>query len=113
MKVFLSHCSLDKPRLIDFARRLREEHAIDVWLDLWEIGPGDDVVAKINEALAECQAGLIAFSQHTFSGKWVSAEISTLIHSRIEDNKRIIPVILDDAPAIPPLLKPLAAWPWL
>ncbi|MFN7768380.1 MAG: CHAT domain-containing protein [Planctomycetaceae bacterium] len=108
MKVFLSHCSADKPRIEEFAKRLRTEHAIDVWFDNWEIGAGEDVVAKINEALDACEAGLIAFSKNTFSGKWVSAEISTLIHDRIEKNRRIIPVILDDAPSIPALLRPLA-----
>ena len=105
-KVFCSHASPDKPAVEEFARRLREERGIDAWFDLWEITPGDDVVRRMDDGLASCDAALIFLSHAT--GKWMDAEVSTLIHDRIEAGKRVIPVLMvDDAP-IRPLLRPLA-----
>ena len=42
-RVFLSHSSLDKERFaVGFAERLRE-NGVDVWLDDWELVPGDSL----------------------------------------------------------------------
>ena len=43
---FLSHASEDKAFVLDFAARLRKR-GIDLWLDRWEILPGDSFVDKI------------------------------------------------------------------
>lgn len=48
-KVFVSHASEDKDRFVlDFATRLRAS-GIDVWLDKWEMLPGDSLIDKIFE----------------------------------------------------------------
>lgn len=52
-RVFISHSSKDKPAVEKLARALRAK-GIDAWLDKWEIAPGDDIVARINEGLEEC-----------------------------------------------------------
>src|SRR5712691_12860113 len=55
-KVFLSHASEDKEFVLDFASRLRRR-GVDVWLDRWEILPGDSFVDKIfDEGLAQAKA---------------------------------------------------------
>jgi hypothetical protein len=106
-KVFCSHRSTDKPAVEAFAGRLRER-GIDAWYDAWEISPGDDLVAKINEGLATCDWGLIFFSRHTLGSKWVSAEVSTLIYRMITAGQPVIPVIIDEDADIPALLRPRA-----
>jgi len=106
-KVFVSHCSIDKPAVQQLVAALYA-HGIHAWYDAIEIGPGDDVVAKINDGLASRDAGLVVFSSNTDRGRWVGAEISTLFHERIEEGKVLIPVILGDGAWIPPLIKPLA-----
>jgi hypothetical protein len=63
VRVFISHSSKDKPAVERLAVAL-QERGIQPWLDKWEIGPGDDIVAKINAGLEEASAGLIVFSQH-------------------------------------------------
>ena len=59
-KVFLSHASEDKERFVlSFAAALRER-GVDVWLDKWEILPGDSLVDKLfEEGLKEADAVLI------------------------------------------------------
>lgn len=62
-KVFLSHASEDKDRfVVDFARQLRE-NGVDVWLDQWEMKPGDSLVGKIfEEGLKDARAVIIVLS---------------------------------------------------
>src|SRR5882672_1552101 len=64
-KVFLSHASEDKEFALDLASHLRER-GVDVWLDRWEILPGDSFVAKIfDEGLAQAKAVIVIISRHS------------------------------------------------
>jgi hypothetical protein len=101
--VFCSHASPDKPRVKEFAERLRVD-GIDAWVDGWEIGSGDDLVARINEGLARASAGLVFFSRHTAKSVWVNAEISALTYRAVQ-GLEVIPVLLDDDAELPPLLE--------
>lgn len=104
-KVFCSHRGVDKPRVLEVARKLAEA-GIDPWVDAWEILPGDDFIAKINPGLEECDVGLVFFSKATEAGKWQMAEISALTRQAIQEGKRLIPVLLEPDVPIPPLLRP-------
>ncbi|MFM7548523.1 MAG: toll/interleukin-1 receptor domain-containing protein [Cyanobacteriota bacterium] len=106
MKVFLSHSSRDKPAVEALARYLRQE-GIDAWLDKWEIGPGDDIIAKMNDGLEQADAGVIVFSAQSLQSPWVNAEVSSLTHERIKKGQPLIPVQAGDDAYIPPLLRPL------
>jgi tetratricopeptide (TPR) repeat protein len=103
-KVFCSHRSVDKPRVKEIAARLAAA-GIDPWVDQWEIAPGDDIVARINEGLVGYDVGLLFLSKTSLESGWVSAEASTLIYQMIEDGKRVIPVMIDADAPVPPLLK--------
>ena len=107
MRVFISHSSKDKPAVEALARALRER-GVDAWLDKWMIGPGDDIVAMINEGLEQADAGLIVFSAHTRESRWVEAEVSYLTYARIQEGKALIPVVLGGDAYVPALLRPLA-----
>jgi hypothetical protein len=53
-KIFLSHATEDKERfVVKFAEKLRTR-GVDVWLDKWEILPGDSLVDKIFEEGLKC-----------------------------------------------------------
>ena len=107
MRVFISHSSKDKPAVEALALALRER-GIEPWLDKWEIGPGDDIVASINAGLEEASAGVIVFSQHSKESRWVEAEVSYLTYARVQESKALIPVIIGEDIWVPPLLRPLA-----
>lgn len=77
-KVFCSHRNVDMPAVEAFARQLRER-GIDAWLDVWEVQPGDDFVQRINDGLADYDAGLVFFSSEPWPGKWFSAEVSAIM----------------------------------
>jgi hypothetical protein len=106
MRVFVSHSSQDKPAVEALAEALRAR-GIDPWLDKWEIGLSGDFIASINAGLDEADAGIIVFSAASAASPWVKAEASYLTWARVKEGKLLIPVVLGEAPFIPPLLRPL------
>jgi hypothetical protein len=106
-KVFLSHASEDKQRfVIPFATSLRSK-GIDVWLDKWEILPGDSLVDKLfEEGLKEAQAVLIVVSATSVDKPWVRQELNTAIVNRITRQTKVIPIVLDKA-EVPEALRSL------
>ena len=107
MRVFISHCSKDKPAVEALALALTQR-GFQAWFDAWEINAGDDIVASINHGLDEADAGLILFSRHSAESGWVEAEVSYLTYARIAEHKILIPIALDQDAFVPPLLRPLA-----
>lgn len=97
-KVFLSHASEDKQRfVVPFATALRAK-GIDVWLDKWEILPGDSLVDKLfEEGLKNADAVLIVISAASIARPWVRHELNTAIVNRITKQTKVIPVVLDKA----------------
>lgn len=104
-RVFLSHANEDRERfVVGFAERLRAK-GIDVWLDKWEIAPGDSLVDKIfEEGLKNADALIVVLSLKSVNKRWVREELNTAIVKRIESNTRIIPVVIENCD-IPEALK--------
>ncbi|MCH9687210.1 MAG: toll/interleukin-1 receptor domain-containing protein [Deltaproteobacteria bacterium] len=71
--VFVSHNSADKPQVIRLARAL-EAHGVRVWLDMWEIDPGQQWEAKLNAALSEASVVLACVGEHG-KGPWHDHEL--------------------------------------
>lgn len=96
-KVFLSHASEDKDRFVlDFARQLRE-NGVDVWLDQWEMKPGDSLVDKIfEEGLKEAHAVIIVLSAVSVQKPWVQEELNASVVNRISRGTKLIPVVIDE-----------------
>jgi hypothetical protein len=82
--VFISHASQD----IDVVKALAEKlkaRGIDVWLDAWQMGTGDNFVSHINTGLDQATAGLIVFSEHAHASPWVKAEVAYLAYAHTEE----------------------------
>lgn len=95
-KVFLSHASEDKERfVISFAEQLRAL-GLDVWVDRWEMLPGDSLVNKIFlEGLDGASAVIVVISKHSLTKRWVAEELDAAVVKRIEEGSNLIPVVLD------------------
>lgn len=95
--VFLSHNSKDKPLVEQIAYRL-EEMGIKVWLDKWNLIPGDAWQEDLEEALDESQTIAVFVGPHNIS-PWENEEMRSAIEERVRDKKRrVIPVLLPGAP---------------
>lgn len=105
-RVFLSHASEDKDSfVIPFATALRGR-GLDVWLDRWEMLPGDSLVDRIfSEGLGGAAAVIVVLSMASINKRWVAEELDVAVVKRIQDNTRLIPVVLD---ALQPADLPMA-----
>ncbi|MGH3980018.1 MAG: TIR domain-containing protein [Pseudonocardiaceae bacterium] len=107
-KVFLSYRSTDRAVVEEFAERLRQD-GFDAWYDGWEITPGDDIVAKMDQGVDRCGAGLIFVSRAWFEGSWTQDEYTSLAFRRVEDDIRLVPVMVEDVgDLLPARLRKLA-----
>jgi hypothetical protein len=95
--VFLSHSSTDKVVVRDIAQRLRAD-GLRVWLDDWEIQPGDNIPAKIEEGLERSRVLVFFMSSRAFGLDWARLEAGTFrFRDPLNRTRRLIPVRLDDA----------------
>ncbi len=70
---FISHSAKDKPAVRELAERLRND-SLRVWLDDWEIKPGDSIPPKIEEELLQSRTLVLVMSAHTSASEWVTFE---------------------------------------
>jgi len=61
--VFISYASADKPFVFRLAFELLAEGVL-VWLDTWELGPGDPLIASLDSALDGSARVLVVMSSH-------------------------------------------------
>src|SRR3569832_2352730 len=96
--VFLSHSSKDKAVVRNLAGRLKED-GLRVWLDEWEIQPGDDRSAKIEEGLERSRVLVLCLSAYAVGSEWTRLEAGTFrFRDPLSPERRFIPLRLDDAP---------------
>jgi hypothetical protein len=96
--VFLSHSWKDKVVVRPLADRLRAD-GLRVWLDEWEIKPGDNIPAKIEEGLEHSRVLVLCMSANAFGSDWAQWEAGTFrLRDPLNKDRRFIPLRLDGAP---------------
>ena len=73
-----------------------------VWLDLWKINVGDDIVLKINEGLRGATYVIVCYSSHGMA-PWMDIEWASSLAAQLNGkNVRILPARLSgsNTPAI-------------
>jgi len=108
VKVFISHASEDKARFVEKLATELRENGIDAWLDKWEIKIGDSIVDKIFEfGIKQCKVFIIVLSKNSVNKPWVKEELNSAVVKKIENNCRIMPIIIDDDIEVPTALNHL------
>jgi hypothetical protein len=101
-KVFISHRLVDTTEAARLAADLRRL-GHQVWLDADEVRPGDSIVQKIDEGLANADYLVLCYSSAGVASPWTSREwMSTLSRQLNGVGVRLIPIRLTggQAPAI-------------
>ena len=95
--VFLSHKSDDKPYVEAIANRLQEK-GIDVWLDKWNLVPGEPWQEAIEDALQSC-GSCVVFVGPSGLGPWQNEEMRAAVERRVAEPGvfRVVPVLLPGA----------------
>ncbi|WP_040334288.1 toll/interleukin-1 receptor domain-containing protein [Candidatus Magnetobacterium casense] len=92
--VYLSYMAEDKAIVGEIARLLKDEYHLEVWLDKWNIVPGDSIHGAILKGLKEAKTCAI-FTGKSTPGGWFKEEISVALSRLAEDTSfRVIPVLL-------------------
>jgi small GTP-binding protein len=93
--VFVSHSSKDNLVVRALAQRLRDD-GLRVWLDDWELKPGDNIPHKIEEGLEHSRILLLCMSAHAFGSDWAQLESQTFrFRDPLNQQRRFIPLRLD------------------
>lgn len=101
--IFLSHTHADKPIVETLAQPLGQIFGADkVFYDSWSIQPGDGVIDKMNDALAQCRHFFFFVSKKSLQSNMVKLEWQNAVLKATKGETKIIPVKLDDCmmPAI-------------
>lgn len=90
-KIFLSYSYKDRPWVEEFATALKKE-GIDVWFDPFEISLGENIRERLQSALRSCSVLIVILSANSAKSPWIFFELG----AAVADNKKIIPIVIDD-----------------
>src|SRR5688500_19277110 len=96
--IFVSHKGADTDWSERLATRLREA-GLEVWLDKWEIRPGDSITGRIDEALGRATVLLLGLTPEAVgpTARWVSHEWRSLLASRLSGAEAtLVPLLVRD-----------------
>lgn len=102
-RVFISYAHRDDAAWAGQLAADLEADGLAVFLDQWDIAPGEDFVQRLNQGLETATVGLIVFGRSTGDSSWVHAEITALVDLELRGQLILIPVIRGDV-TLPPLL---------
>ena len=98
MQTFISHNRANKADARLLAAALVEQ-GVGVWLDEWEIRPGDSIVTGIESGLESADLLVLFWSAAAAQSEWVGTELRAYIRRRIDEQSlRIVPILCDDTP---------------
>jgi hypothetical protein len=109
--VFLSYSSKDKEVVRPLASRL-QENGVRVWFDEWELNPGDDSPATIEDGLERSRVLVLCLSENASGPDWPALERQTFrFRDPLNKDRRFVPLRLDDA-ALSDSLAPFVCIDW-
>ena len=92
VKAFLSHSSTDA----DLARRLAldlQAANVDVWLDQWQLGVGEEIVQSIEQGVDEAEFVIVLLTRASVASEWVDREWRRKVHDEAETERvAVVPV---------------------
>lgn len=96
MGVFISYSSIDKSFVEELSDRL-VKNRIGVWLDKWEMKPGDSLIDKIQSGLDDSSYLLVVLSKSYIESEWCKKEQNAGLIKEINSKQVVvIPILLED-----------------
>lgn len=102
-KLFLSHRSIDKPKVREIAQAL-ESTGIRVWFDEADILPSQSIVEEIGGGLSSMSHFLLFWSSSCVGAPWVKRELSVAVKKLIESGVPLFVISFDQSP-VPPIIE--------
>ncbi len=108
---FLSHNSRDKPAVRALAAALGARGVV-VWLDEARLRPGLSAQRQMDSGIRQSRSIAVLVGADGL-GPWEQEEMEAALSLAVRDGRPVIPVLLPDAPAVPPLPLFLANRTWV
>ena len=109
--VFLSHSSVDKPRVARLAKRL-EATGLKVWFDREDIDDGQDIVAAIEDGLQRSRVLILCMTKSALESEWVRIERNTAtFRDPANAERRFLPLLFEDC-TVPAMLRRIKYNDW-
>ena len=94
--VFLSHSGKDREFVMRLAGDLKRA-GIRVWLDQWDLRPGDSIARAVEQGLSESRFLIVVMSPDYFESAWTQQEWQYALANEIEGGGvRVIPLLYRD-----------------
>lgn len=101
--VFLSYRSVNRPWVLNLYDVLRQQ-GFATFIDQCELRAGDELMLRLQNALAASQAGVLVWSKATGDSDWVAREYQVLERQATsKPDFQFVPVLLDRS-KVPPIL---------
>ena len=107
IRVFLSHTSVDKPFVKRFSEAFKTYQDVRVWLDEDNVGVGDDLLAKVNSAVAASDAVIFFWSKNAAeryetkvigNHSWIASELRVAYQAGVSKERKFVIVRMDETP---------------
>jgi len=95
MRIFISHASEDKDTLVTPLVAELKSQGISVWYDKDNIRVGNSILNEVFDGIETCSLAVVIVSKNFIEKKWTIAELEVLQTKAIEQNFKIIPIIVD------------------
>ena len=92
-RVFLSHSRADRDIVLQVAAALIT-HRLPVWLDRWELKPGDSIIERIESGIAASGYMVVFLSPASARSRWVRREMSSALMAELTDRSITVVVAL-------------------
>ncbi len=104
--IFLSHSTHDDA-MVAALRAALEVHGVSVWADSQRLSGGDNLTARIQEAIKQAQHVVVLVSPRAINAPWVFQEVQLAqeVKRARQDGYKVIPLLYDGVTA--------GALPWL
>ena len=99
---FLSYCHRDRGR-VDVLLSLLRDAGLRIFFDAEQIGPGDNIVARLHAGMTHTRRAIIVVTAHYMESTWAQRELDALLSRSRAQELRLLPVLLDAVP-LPPAI---------
>ena len=102
--VFLSHKSEHKP-WVEWLARCLKASGRSVFLDIWNLVPGESWVEGLRRGVDECRAAVLVATPDVINSGWIREEYNALLQRRQATPEfKLVPIVFGDVPNLPFLL---------
>lgn len=99
--VFISHKS-EYRAWVEWLGRALIAHQRSVFLDIWNLIPGESWVEGLHRGLARCRAAILVATPEVVNSGWVREEYNALQRRRQSTNGfRLVPIVFGELPNLP------------